>query len=60
MTVRILVCDGCGKRSDDVALMVQFESRLGVPVHLCDECVKVANDVVEDELYRHERMEAEG
>lgn len=38
--------------------MVQFESRLGIAVHLCDECVKVANDVVEDELYMRERMEA--
>lgn len=57
MTVQILRCDGCGKTSDEVALMVQFENHLGIPVHICDECVRVANDLVEDELYRREMTE---
>ena len=35
--------------------MVQFENHLGIPVHICDECVRVATDLVEDELYRREK-----
>lgn len=59
MTVQVLVCDGCGRASDDVALLIQFEHH-GIAVHLCDACVSAAHDLVEDELYRRERMEAEG
>ena len=47
MTVRILVCDGCGKRRRDVECMVEFTSH-GITVHLCDECIDVAKEIVDE------------
>ena len=55
MTIGILRCDGCGKPSNEVDLLVEFENHLGIPVHICDVCVRVANDLVDDELYRREQ-----
>jgi ATP-dependent protease Clp ATPase subunit len=45
-----LNCSFCGKAQDDVAKLVA-----GPGVFICDECVALCNQVIADELRRHDR-----
>lgn len=41
MSIRIVICDGCGKQADECEKLVEFKAS-GITVHLCDECIKKA------------------
>ena len=48
MSVQIIVCDGCGRMASECECMVEFH-KLGLTLHVCDECIDVAKDLVDRE-----------
>lgn len=47
MSVQIVFCDGCGKKYQDAEFVIEFRSH-GVVVHLCDECIDKAKEIVDE------------
>ena len=45
MSIQIVVCDSCGKRYDEVGYLVEFHKH-GMSLHLCDECIDAAYDMI--------------
>ncbi|MBI2266426.1 MAG: ATP-dependent Clp protease ATP-binding subunit ClpX [Armatimonadetes bacterium] len=43
-----LKCSFCGKNQDQVRKLIA-----GPGVYICDECVELCNEIIEEELYRH-------
>lgn len=48
MSVQIVLCDGCGKKYQDADYMIEFRSH-GITVHLCDECIDAAKEIIDSE-----------
>jgi hypothetical protein len=44
--VAILVCSFCGKNQDQVRKLIA-----GPTVYICDECIDLCNDIIEEETY---------
>ena len=46
MSVQVIVCDACGRRSDACKCMIEFHKN-GETLHVCDECIDVAKKLVD-------------
>jgi ATP-dependent Clp protease ATP-binding subunit ClpX len=44
-TPQVIKCSFCGRGQDEVAKLVS-----GPSVYICNECIKLCNDILEDEL----------
>lgn len=46
MSVRVIVCDSCGRAASKCECMVEFHKR-GMTLHVCDECIDKAKELVD-------------
>lgn len=47
MSIRIIVCDACGRTASRCEVMVEFH-KSGMTLHLCDECIDKAKEMVDE------------
>lgn len=46
MSVRVIVCDACGRRSDACKCIIEFRKH-GETLHVCDKCIDMAKELVD-------------
>ena len=47
MSVQVIVCDACGRMASECECMVEFHKH-GMTLHLCDECIDKAKEMVDE------------
>ena len=47
MSVRVIVCDACGRMANECECMVEFH-KYGMTLHLCGECIDKAKELVDE------------
>lgn len=47
MSVRVIVCDACGRTASQCDCMVEFHKN-GITLHVCDECIDRAKELVDN------------
>ncbi|WP_284443130.1 ATP-dependent Clp protease ATP-binding subunit ClpX [Buchnera aphidicola] len=51
---KLLYCSFCGKNQKEVQKLIA-----GPTVHICDECVKLCNDIITEEMLKHKTNDTE-
>ncbi|QCO71021.1 ATP-dependent Clp protease ATP-binding subunit ClpX [Buchnera aphidicola] len=51
---KLLYCSFCGKNQKEVQKLIA-----GPTVHICDECVKLCNDIITEEMLKHKKNDTE-
>ena len=46
MSVRVIVCDACGRMASECGCMVEFHKH-GMTLHVCDECIDKAKELID-------------
>ena len=47
MSIQVIVCDACGRTANKCDVMVEFH-KSGMTLHLCDECIDKAKEMVDE------------
>lgn len=47
MSVQVIVCDACGRMASECKCMVEFHNKFGMTLHVCDECIDRAKELVD-------------
>ena len=48
MSVQVIVCDACGRMANECECMIEFR-KFGMTLHVCDECIDKAKELVDKE-----------
>ncbi len=53
MSVQYVICDGCGKTHNECEYLIEF-AKGGVSVHLCNECIEIAKEMIDQQKKERE------